>query len=93
MNPEEGTNLLELYNQSIVYYSFSSGQCTYTSANANICLHSLFQWQSQRKNRIRLSCTENPENDRVRVEDLYAKPYSDDHPDNPEISLFAYLIV
>jgi hypothetical protein len=26
----------------------------------------------------------NPENDRVRVEDLYAKPYSDDHPDNPD---------
>lgn len=25
-----------------------------------------------------------PENDRVRVEDLYAKPYSDDHPENPE---------
>ncbi len=26
----------------------------------------------------------NPENTRVRVEDLYAKPYADDHPDNPE---------
>lgn len=26
----------------------------------------------------------NPENDRVRVEDLYAKPYADDHPENPE---------
>jgi hypothetical protein len=26
----------------------------------------------------------NPESDRVRVEDLYAKPYSDDHPENPE---------
>lgn len=25
-----------------------------------------------------------PENKRVRVEDLYAKPYSEDHPDNPE---------
>jgi hypothetical protein len=25
-----------------------------------------------------------PDNNRVRVEDLYAKPYSDDHPDNPE---------
>jgi len=25
-----------------------------------------------------------PDNDRVKVEDLYAKPYSDDHPDNPE---------
>ncbi|MBK8882418.1 MAG: hypothetical protein IPN67_08560 [Bacteroidales bacterium] len=25
-----------------------------------------------------------PEKDRVRVEDLYAKPYSDDHPDNPD---------
>jgi hypothetical protein len=24
------------------------------------------------------------ENDKVRVEDLYAKPYSEDHPDNPE---------
>jgi hypothetical protein len=27
---------------------------------------------------------QNPEDNRVRVEDLYAKPYSDDHPDNPE---------
>jgi hypothetical protein len=26
----------------------------------------------------------NPENDKVRVEDLYAKPYSDNHPENPE---------
>jgi hypothetical protein len=25
-----------------------------------------------------------PDNNRVRVEDLYAKPYSDDHPENPE---------
>jgi len=25
-----------------------------------------------------------PENSKVRVEDLYAKPYADDHPDNPE---------
>jgi hypothetical protein len=28
--------------------------------------------------------TVNPENERVSVEDLYAKPYSEDHPDNPE---------
>ena len=28
--------------------------------------------------------TIDPENNRVRVEDLYAKPYSDDHPENPE---------
>jgi hypothetical protein len=27
---------------------------------------------------------EDPGSGRVRVEDLYAKPYSDDHPDNPE---------
>ena len=25
-----------------------------------------------------------PENNKVRVEDLYAKPYSDDHPENPD---------
>jgi hypothetical protein len=28
--------------------------------------------------------TEDAENNRVKVEDLYAKPYSEDHPDNPE---------
>jgi hypothetical protein len=28
----------------------------------------------------------NPEDDRIRVEDLYSKPYSDDHPDKPEDS-------
>ncbi len=28
--------------------------------------------------------TLDPEDSRVKVEDLYAKPYSDDHPDNPE---------
>ena len=27
----------------------------------------------------------NPEVEKVRVEDLYAKPYSDDHPENPEV--------
>jgi hypothetical protein len=26
----------------------------------------------------------NPDEGRIRVEDLYAKPYSDDHPDNPD---------
>jgi hypothetical protein len=25
-----------------------------------------------------------PANKKVRVEDLYAKPYSEDHPDNPD---------
>jgi hypothetical protein len=25
-----------------------------------------------------------PENDKVKIEDLYARPYSDDHPENPE---------
>ena len=25
-----------------------------------------------------------PENERLKVEDLYAKPYSDDHPENPD---------
>jgi hypothetical protein len=36
--------------------------------------------EEQDKNRI----PKEPENDRVRVEDLYAKPYSDDHPENPK---------
>jgi hypothetical protein len=31
-----------------------------------------------------VSNSTNPDDGRVRVEDLYAKPYSDDHPDNPD---------
>ena len=31
--------------------------------------------------------TIDPENNRVRVEDLYSKPYSEDHPENPEKKL------
>jgi hypothetical protein len=33
---------------------------------------------------VQAPITYNPEDNKVRVEDLYAKPYSDDHPENPE---------
>lgn len=33
---------------------------------------------------VEIILTPEPENTKLRVEDLYAKPYSDDHPDNPE---------
>jgi hypothetical protein len=33
---------------------------------------------------VQVTIIENTENNKVRVEDLYAKPYSDNHPDNPE---------
>jgi hypothetical protein len=33
---------------------------------------------------VQIIVTEEPESNTVRVEDLYAKPYSDDHPDNPD---------
>jgi hypothetical protein len=37
-----------------------------------------------REEQIQMIPTLDPEDSRVKVEDLYAKPYSDDHPDNPE---------
>ena len=37
-----------------------------------------------REEQAKIIISVNSENGRVRVEDLYAKPYSDDHPDNPE---------
>ncbi len=33
---------------------------------------------------VQSSLAYNPEDNKVRVEDLYAKPYSDDHPENPD---------
>lgn len=33
---------------------------------------------------VQIPLTYNPEDNKVRVEDLYAKPYSDDHPENPD---------
>lgn len=36
------------------------------------------------EDQIQVILAPEPENTRVRVEDLYAKPYSDDHPENPE---------
>jgi hypothetical protein len=37
-----------------------------------------------REEQGQIVATEKSENENVRVEDLYAKPYADDHPENPE---------
>jgi hypothetical protein len=36
------------------------------------------------EDQVRVLPVSDPENERVKVEDLYAKPYSDDHPENPD---------
>ena len=45
-------------------------------------MHSLLQWEGWEEEILQVP-TLNPEDNKVRVEDLYAKPYSEDHP-NPE---------
>jgi hypothetical protein len=37
-----------------------------------------------REEQIQTLPDSNSDENKVRVEDLYAKPYSEDHPDNPE---------
>jgi hypothetical protein len=36
------------------------------------------------EDQVQKMSVENPDNIKVKVEDLYAKPYADDHPDNPD---------
>ena len=70
--PDDTTNPLYLILSAFV-------SALNTSADANICLYTVFQWQEQVK-RNSEDNAENPCNLTTgsRVEDLYAKPY-DDH--------------
>ena len=85
-NHESGRNIrtYQYDEESSFYNSVCSGRCTDISADTLIFLYTLFQWKSEGGYKSGSSCLLILKIHRVRVEDLYAKPYSDDHPENPE---------
>ena len=83
MNPGEASGLVNLTTNPIfIILSALAGALTMPLIPLFSCIL-YFNGKSQEDTNREIIPNE-PDNNRVRVEDLYAKPYSDDHPDNPD---------
>jgi hypothetical protein len=78
----ENTNLVDL-NTKPVFIILSSLVSALTMPVVPIFASILYFNGKAREEQVQKFTPVEPD-DKVRVEDLYAKPYSDDHPDNPE---------
>lgn len=83
VNPGESTELINMTkNPFFIILSAIAGALTFPLIPVFSCI--LYFNGKAREDLIVETTPSDPDNARVRVEDLYAKPYSDDHPDNPE---------
>jgi hypothetical protein len=82
-NPESGAAMIE-DTTSPVFIILSALVSALTLPLMPIFATILYFNSRANEEKSQMAAPENPENNRVRVEDLYAKPYSDDHPENPE---------
>jgi hypothetical protein len=83
MNPGETGELVNMTKNPIfIILSALVGALTLPLIPLFSCI--LYFNSRAREDQSQTVIVNDPENNRVRVEDLYAKPYSDDHPDNPE---------
>lgn len=83
INPEDATKLIEVTSNPL-YIILSAIVSALILPLMPIFACILYFNAKAGEEQIQPATTINPENERVRVEDLYAKPYSEDHPDNPE---------
>ena len=83
MNPEDATKLVDVTSNPL-YIILSAIVSALILPLMPIFASILYFNGKAGEEQIQPITSLNPENSRVRVEDLYAKPYSDDHPDNPE---------
>jgi hypothetical protein len=86
VNPEDATKLIDITSNPL-YIILSAIVSALLLPLMPILACILYFNGKAQEEQIQPISTANPENDRVRVEDLYAKPYSEDHPDNPEKSV------
>jgi hypothetical protein len=83
MNPEDATKLIDVASNPL-YIILSAIVSALILPLMPIFACILYFNGKAGEDHIEPISTVNPENNKVRVEDLYAKPYSEDHPDNPE---------
>jgi hypothetical protein len=81
-NPEEVTNLLNFTTNPIYIILSALLSALYFPLMPILGVILYFNGRAREKE-VPVTVT-STEPDRVKVEDLYAKPYSDDHPENPE---------
>jgi hypothetical protein len=83
MNPEGATNITDMTSNPLyIILSAIAGALTLPLMPIFGCV--LYFNSKAAEEHSQTIVSENQEYNRVRVEDLYAKPYADDHPDNPE---------
>lgn len=83
MNKGEPSELINVTkNPLFIILSALAGALTFPLMPLFSCI--LYFNGKMSEETVQQPVTPDPENTRVRVEDLYAKPYSEDHPDNPE---------
>jgi hypothetical protein len=83
MNPGEAPELVNMAtNPLFIVLSALTGAITLPLIPLFSCI--LYFNAKAREENIQEVLVADTDNNRVRVEDLYAKPYSDDHPDNPQ---------
>jgi uncharacterized membrane protein YphA (DoxX/SURF4 family) len=82
-NPEEATNMIDVTTKPLFIILSAAVNALILPVMPVFACILYFNGRAGEEH-VQTITPANPENEKVRVEDLYAKPYSDDHPDNPE---------
>jgi hypothetical protein len=83
VNPDDATKMLDVASNPL-FIILSAIVNALTLPLMPIFASILYFNGKANEEQVQIVPVQDPENDKVKVEDLYAKPYSDDHPDNPE---------
>jgi hypothetical protein len=83
VHPDDSSALIDVTNKpAFIILSAIVGALTIPVLPIFACI--LYFNGKAGEEQVQVPLTYNPEDNKVRVEDLYAKPYSDDHPENPD---------
>ena len=83
VNPGEASEIINMSkNPLFIILSALAGALTFPLIPLFSCI--LYFNGRAREEKVQVITQSDTENTKLRVEDLYAKPYSDDHPDNPD---------
>jgi hypothetical protein len=83
VHPDDSSTLIDVTNKpAFIILSAIVSALTIPVMPIFACI--LYFNGKAREEQVQTPLAYNPEENKVRVEDLYAKPYSDDHPENPD---------
>jgi hypothetical protein len=83
VNPEDAASAIDVTTRPL-FIILSAIVSAFTLPLMPIFACILYFNGKAREEQVETTITNEPEEKPLRVEDLYAKPYSEDHPDNPD---------